>query len=111
MEVSLHLYASKCRIATLLILFLIPTQQIGKLFMGFCMNGAWGCFDEFNRIEAEVLSVIATQIKQIQNALAAKLTLFSVRADTHQITKTVNSYKSNLHHGSALLLLETTKLN
>lgn len=47
-------------------------QAMGRIFLGICQVGAWGCFDEFNRLEERILSAVSQQIQNIQIGLKNK---------------------------------------
>lgn len=47
----------------------VSIQAMGRIFVGLCQVGAWGCFDEFNRLEERMLSAVSQQVQCIQEAL------------------------------------------
>ena len=52
--------------------YVLKLFLVGNIYKGLAQTGAWGCFDEFNRISVEVLSVVAVQVKCIQDAIRDK---------------------------------------
>jgi len=44
-------------------------QAMERIFVGLCQVGAWGCIDEFNRVQERMLSAVSQPIQTIQDAL------------------------------------------
>ncbi|XP_078510049.1 dynein axonemal heavy chain 17 isoform X2 [Lissotriton helveticus] len=67
-------------------------KSCGDIYKGLSQTGAWGCFDEFNRISVEVLSVIAVQVKSVQDAIRAKKKTFNFLGEMITLVPTVGMF-------------------
>lgn len=67
-------------------------KSVGNIYKGLSQTGAWGCFDEFNRISVEVLSVVAVQVKSIQDAIKDKKERFIFEGSDISLVPTVGIF-------------------
>lgn len=67
-------------------------QSCGNIYKGLAQTGAWGCFDEFNRISVEVLSVVATQVKSVLDSIKAKKSTCFILGDQINLMPTVGMF-------------------
>jgi len=65
----------------------LEADSLGRMFSGLAQTGAWSCFDEFNRIVVEVLSVVAQQVQTILDAVRSPENEFVFEGDKLPIKK------------------------
>ena len=67
-------------------------RSLGDIWKGLGASGAWGCFDEFNRLIAEVLSVCSTQYKCILDSLVGNRPTFVLDGAELSLNRSVGAY-------------------
>ncbi|CAB3410628.1 unnamed protein product [Caenorhabditis bovis] len=63
----------------------IDVMSMGRIFTGIVECGAWGCFDEFNRLDSTVLSAVSMQIQTIQGAIKSRMSTCTFGGKTVQV--------------------------
>lgn len=66
----------------------LNNRAIGKFLKGQVQSGCWICFDDFNRINVQVLSVVGQLILTIQRAVAKKSVKFQFEESTLKLDPT-----------------------
>ena len=67
-------------------------KVMANFFSGLAQTGAWACFDEFNRISVEVLSVVAGQFSCILEAIRGQKKQFAFEEETINLKPTVGAF-------------------
>ncbi|XP_017887523.2 dynein beta chain, ciliary-like [Ceratina calcarata] len=67
-------------------------KSCGNIYKGLAQVGAWGCFDEFNRISVEVLSVVAVQVKSVLDGIKAHKPTFQFFGEELNLVPTVGMF-------------------
>ncbi|KAL0116299.1 hypothetical protein PUN28_011253 [Cardiocondyla obscurior] len=67
-------------------------KSCGNIYKGLAQTGAWGCFDEFNRISIEVLSVVAVQVKCVLDGVKNRKKKFFFFGEELNIVDTVGIF-------------------
>lgn len=67
-------------------------KSMAGIFKGLASSGSWGCFDEFNRLVPEVLSVCSVQFKAVTDAIKGKRDRFKIESDEMSLDPTCGAF-------------------
>jgi hypothetical protein len=65
---------------------------LGNIFKGLASSGSWGCFDEFNRLIPEVLSVCTVQFKSVCDGVKAESARIVIESDEISLDPTCGAF-------------------
>ena len=65
---------------------------MSRIFIGLCQCGAWGCFDEFNRLEEVILSAVSQQILTIQTGLREEADIIKIRGENVRLNPNIGVF-------------------
>ena len=67
-------------------------RGMANIFKGLASSGSWGCFDEFNRLVPEVLSVCSVQFKAVTDAIKYEKQRFVIQEDEISLDPTCGAF-------------------
>uniref|UniRef100_K3WLS4 AAA+ ATPase domain-containing protein n=1 Tax=Globisporangium ultimum (strain ATCC 200006 / CBS 805.95 / DAOM BR144) TaxID=431595 RepID=K3WLS4_GLOUD len=67
-------------------------KNLGNIFKGLASAGAWGCFDEFNRLAPEVLSVCSVQFKAVCDGIRSDSEDVTIEGDKVKLDPTCGTF-------------------
>jgi dynein heavy chain len=72
----------------------VNIRTLQKLLSGLCYTGSWLCLDEINRLTAEIMSVVASQIHSVKSAVVQGKEVFSFMGKDMRLRKGVGIFST-----------------